>query len=152
MARWRRYSCGAALRRPRRIHAGGARARSGELSRAEEAARIPKGQLLADLAFLEAGLKRVNVEREALAAEVDAAEDASLQKVEKFLDDARGVIAELRHTMEGVEEQCAQLAAYFGEPASTPSEKVFDVMLEFTRKCMAAKEKYRRSRPKTEAL
>jgi hypothetical protein len=124
-----------------------------ELSRVEEAARIPKAQLLTDLSFLDSGLTRVKAERDALAAEGDGTgQDASLQKTEKFLDDASGVIAELRSTMAGVEEQCKQLADYFGEPATTPSEKVFDVMLEFTRKCMAAKDKYRRSRPKSEAL
>jgi len=114
-----------------------------ELSSIAEASRIQKAQLVGELTFISASKRRVETERDALRKEGDAGQSpGTLQMVEKLAEDAMSQIQLLKEGMARVDQKSSQLAAYFGEPADTPPEKVFDVMLQFTRACNRAHEKF----------
>jgi len=113
-----------------------------ELSSIAPASRIQKGQLLGELTFITASKRRVETEKEALHRDGDKGQ--TLQVIKKFLDDADSQVDALKSAMARVDERSAELAAYFGEPPTTPPEKVFDVMLQFTRACQRANDKFRR--------
>ena len=132
-----------------------------DLGGVEGAARVPKGQLLADVASFEAGLVRVRAEQAALRQEAEeaaaqtpagpglsAGNAAAQRKIGAVVEEAGGTLAALRRELAALEEQATMLFAYFGEPAeggATPLERVFGVLEQFMRQCAEAKGKYERA-------
>ena len=114
-----------------------------ELSSIAEASRIQKAQLVGELTFISASKRRVETERDALRKEGDACQSpGTLPMIEKLAEDVTSQLQLMKEGMARVDQKSSQLAAYFGEPADTPPEKVFDVMLQFTRACNRAHEKF----------